>query len=72
MKKEKTKEEMYQEMKEDSNVVYVCIERMMREDIKFALDRTDFVKAIVMLENVQKVLADYGHEYTLKELVEMW
>jgi hypothetical protein len=48
------------------------IERMMREDIAFALDRTDFVKAIVMLENVQKVLADYGHEYTLKELVEMW
>jgi len=64
---QEAREEMYQEMKEDS-----YIERMMREDIAFALDRTDFVKAIVMLEKVQKVLASYGHGYTLKELVEMW
>lgn len=64
---QEAREEMCQEMKEDS-----YIERMMREDIAFALESTDFVKAIVMLEKVQKVLADYGHEYTLKELVEMW
>jgi hypothetical protein len=61
------KEELYREMKEDSYV-----ERMTREDLEFALESTDFVKAIVMLENVQKALASYGHEYTLKELVEMW
>ena len=64
---QEAREELYQEMKEDS-----YIERMMREDIAFALDRTDFVKAIVLLEKVQKVLASYGHGYTLKELVEMW
>ncbi len=48
------------------------IEKQMREDIEFALERTDFVRAMEMLEGVQSALAGYGHEYTLKELVEMW
>jgi len=64
---QEAREEMYQEMKEDS-----YIEQMMREDFNFALENTHFVKAIIMLENVQKVLSSYGHECTLKELVEMW
>jgi 6-phosphogluconate dehydrogenase (decarboxylating) len=61
------REELYQDMKQGSHH-----ERMMHEDLEYALKHTDFTEAIELLESVKKALNCYGHEYTLKELVEMW
>jgi 6-phosphogluconate dehydrogenase (decarboxylating) len=61
------REELYQEMKQESHH-----ERMMHEDLEYALQHTDFNEAMELLESVKKALNGYGYEYTLKELAEMW